>query len=449
MKRIVMQEHDKLVSPVEERHIDYILEEEFSVNPDFLRFFIAQARLTAMDKDRIVGFAEEADCIAVRSATTGEGETDVLVKYGAQDGSLPTAILIENKIRAGFQHDQAERYRKRGEEGKGKGWSDYWTCLVSHSKYLVDWGDFDAVVTLQALQEYFAKETDGRSRFRARVLEQTIRKYEATGIQNIDPGMTRFRAMYAAECDKSLKPAEWEYDKARDAYWDDTWFVFRGTAWPQGVKVVHQARTGRMKLVLPMRVETSLQGMVEQFAAWNPIGSAPKIVVVPFGKAKSAFQVNVPKITDFSIAAQPPLFEEFWAALEFLASFYKRCSDLLPEAVRTSSAHEDLPLEGDSQMIALRAMLLGFMRSTVTCLGTEMPYPLPDLGRLTAATPEEECYFPSLGLMGGFHLEIHRDERQNPYVLSEYWSRQWGDHSVRHKITVSGVLKLDGSGVRR
>jgi hypothetical protein len=224
-----ISEHDKLVSPVEERHIDYILEEEFSLNPDFLRFFLEQARLTAINKGRIVGFADESDCIAVRSATTGKGETDVLVKYGVQNGSLPTAILIEDKIRAGFQRDQAERYRKRGEEGKDKDWSDYWTCLVSHSKYFVDRGDFDAVVTLQALQEYFAKRTDDRSRFRASILEQTIRKYEANGIQNIDPDMTRFRAMYAGECAKSLKPGQWEYDKAKDAWRDDTWFSFRGT----------------------------------------------------------------------------------------------------------------------------------------------------------------------------------------------------------------------------
>jgi hypothetical protein len=436
-------EHDKLVSPVEERHIDYILEEEFSLNPDFLRFFLEQARLTAIDEGRIVGFADEIDCFIVRSATTGKGETDVLVKYGAQNGSLPTAILIEDKIRAGFQRDQAERYRKRGEEGKGKDWSDYWTCLVSHSKYFVDRGDFDAVVTLQALHEYFANKTDERSRFRARILEQTIRKYEATGIQNIDPGMTRFRAMYAAECAKSLKPGQWEYDKARDAWWDDTWFSFRDAAWPQGVKVVHQARTGLMKLVLPIREKESLQGMVEQCAAWHPNGSAPSIAVVPFGETKSAFEISVPKITDSSVAAQPPLFEEFFAALEFLASFYRRCSALLPEALRISSTDEDLSLEGDSKMRALRAMLLGFMRSTVTCLGTEMPYPLPDLQRLTDATPEEKRYFASLGLMGGFLLELRQDERQNPYIRSKYWSRQWGADFVSHKITVSQVLELN------
>jgi hypothetical protein len=255
--------------------------------------------------------------------------------------------------------------------------------------------------------------------------------------------MTHFRAMYAAECAKSLKPGQWEYDKARDAWRDDTWFLFRGTAWPQGVKIVHQARTGRMLLVLPISEQTSLLGVVDQCAAWHPNGSEPTITVVPFGKAKSAFQIRVPEIADFSIAAQQPLFEEFFAALEFLGSFYKRCSDLLPEALPISSTHEDLSLEGDSRMRALQAMLLGFMRSTVTCLGTEMPYPLPDLRRLTAATPEEERYFASLRLMGGFLLELQEDERQNPYILSEYWSRQWGTDSVRHKITVSEVLELD------
>ena len=439
-----ISDHDKLVSPVEERHIDYILEEEFAVNPDFLRFFLEQARLTAANEGRIVGSGDESDCIAVRSVTTGKGETDLLVKYGAQNGSLPTAILIEDKIRADFQPDQPERYRQRGEEGKDKDWSHYWTCLVAHSKYIVDTGDFDAVVTLQTLQKYFfAKKSDERSGFRARILEQTIRKYEATGIQNIDRGMTRFRAMYAAECAKSLKPGQWEYDKARDAWWDDTWFSFHGAAWPRGVKIVHLARTGLMQLVLPFRDETSMQGMVEQCAAWHPNGSAPNIVVVPVGKAKAAFQIIVPKIADFSITAQPPLFEEFFAALEFLASFYKRCSDLLPEALRISSTHEDLSLEEDSRMRALRAILLGFMRSTVTCLGTEMPYPLPDLRRLTAATPQEERYFASLGLMGGFLLELQQDEKQNPYILSEYWSRQWGTDSVRHKITVSKVLPLE------
>jgi hypothetical protein len=254
--------------------------------------------------------------------------------------------------------------------------------------------------------------------------------------------MTRIRAMYAPECAKSLKTGQWEYDKARDAWWDDTWFSFRDVAWPRGVKVVHQARAGLMKLVLPTLEKKSLQATVEQCAAWHANGSAPRVAVVRFGKTRFAFEIDVPKIIDFSIVAEPLRFEDFFAALEFLAICYRRCSALLPEALRISSTHEYVPLEEDSKMRALRAMLLGFMRSTVTCLGTEMPYPLPDLQKLTASIPEEKRYFASLGLVGGFLLELHEDEGQNPYILSEIWSRQWGADSVRHMITVSEVLSL-------
>jgi len=50
------------MSPVEERHIDYILEEEFSIDPDFLTFFLDQARLSAIDKNRIVSVAAKCSC---------------------------------------------------------------------------------------------------------------------------------------------------------------------------------------------------------------------------------------------------------------------------------------------------------------------------------------------------------------------------------------------------
>jgi hypothetical protein len=428
-------------SPVEERHIDYLLEEEFSVNPDFLRFFLEEAHRTATEKSRIVGCTDYGNCIAVRSATTEKGETDLLVKYGIQNGSLRAAILIEDKIRAGFQPDQAKRYRDRGEEGKGREWSNYWTCLVAHSKYSADQIDFDAVVTLQTLQQYLAKRSDERSRFRVRILEQTIRKYESTGLQKIDPVMTRFRAMYASECAKSLNSEKWEYDKARDAWWDDTWFMFRGTAWPKGVKLVHQARTGCMQLILPIDESACLRRVLERSAAEHANSSALKIVVVRIGKAKSAFQIRVPKVTDF--AAQPPDFEDLFAAIEFLAGFYRRYSALLPESLRIPEVEREPLPEGDTFMRALRAMLLGFMRSTVTSLGTEMPYPLPDVRHLTEAIPEAERYFASPGLMGGFLLELGEDEKGGQYILSEHWSRQWGSYSIRHKITASEVVRLD------
>lgn len=173
----------------------------------------------------------------------------------------------------------------------------------------------------------------------------------------------------------------------------------------------------------------------------NLVGSGPSVAVVPVGKAKSAFQINVCKIVDFSISARSPVFEEYFTALEFLARLYSDCSDLLPEPLRIM-VKETTPPQANPRRAALQAMLLGFLRSTVTYLGTDMPYPLPDLSKLSTHTPEAERYFPSRGLMGGFSLELNQDDEQNPYIISTHWSRQWEGEFRRHKITPFEVFRL-------
>lgn len=333
-KSEIISKRGRLLSPVEERHIDFILEEEFSVNPDFLDFFLDRARQGASDTNRIPECAKHKECTAVRSVSTAEGETDLLVMYNSDFEALPTAILIENKIRARFQPDQPARYRKRGDEGKGDKWSGYWTCLVAHTKYTSEKGDFDAVVSLESLLDFFAARPDKRSRFRAEVLAQMIEKYEATGIQRIDEGMTRFRASYASECARVFKPGQWIYDKARDAWWDDSWFFFRGASWPKDVQIRHQARTGCVDLILPIPEDTPLRLMEKQWLSQPSHGLRRKISVIPIGKNKHAIQTCVPRVLDFSSGAPSPEFGEFFAAIEFLAELYKECSPLLPEHLR-------------------------------------------------------------------------------------------------------------------
>lgn len=368
----------ELSSPVEERHIDYILEEEFSLNRDFLQFFLDQARLGAPEQALIFVCTDEAQCVAVRSAITGKGESDLLVKYGPL-GVLPTAILIEDKIRAGFQPKQPERYRERGEHGKGKEWARYWTCLVGPAKYISEAKGFNASVSIETLLEYFAGRTDDRSQFRARILMRTIKKFEATGVQILDSGMTNFRAMYAAECEKRLDPARWIYDKPKDAWWDDTWFAFRSISWPKSIKVRHQARTGFVDLILPLDDQDVLRKGLEFWRYSYPDNPGPSMKIIPIGrkKNKSAFQIPVPKIVEFTGETQPD-FEEIFSAIEFLSGLYEQSCHLLPESLRCSARSAAVAYDESQQFRALRAMLHGFMRSTVLSLGTQLPWPLPE-----------------------------------------------------------------------
>ena len=432
----------ELFSPVEERHIDYILEEEFNLNRDFLRFFLDQARLGAPDQTVIFACADDAQCAAVRSVTTREGESDLLVTYGPSVG-LPTAILIEDKIRASFQPRQPERYRERGDCGKGKGWSQYWTCLVGPRKYIAKSTAFDATVSIEALQKYFAGRADDRSQFRARILRRTIEKFEAAGVQIVDPGVTEFRGMYAAECEHRLGPTQWIYDKPRDAWWDDTWFSFQSVRWPRSIEVRHQARTGFVDLILPLDDQDVLHKMLEFWRYSYPSSAGPSVNIIPIGKEKKkfAFRVPVRKIVEFTGKTRPD-FEEIFTKIEFLSGLYERSCHLLPESLRCSAPAPAGADARSQQLRALRAMLHGFMRSTVVSLGTQMPYPLPEPHLLSEEVPSEERYFASPGLMGGFMLVLREDERHSPYILSQYWSRQWGTGSVRHKITTSEVLCL-------
>ena len=430
----------ELFSPVEERHIDYILEEEFTLNRDFLRFFLDQARRAAPDQAIIFACTGEAQCAAVRSVTTGKGESDLLVTYGPT-GVLPTAILIEDKIRAGFQPKQPERYRDRGEHGKGKEWSQYWTCLVGPMKYIAKSKEFDASVSIETLQQYFAARTDDRSQFRAGILGRTIKKFEATGVQIIDTDMTDFRAIYAAECEKRLDHTQWIYDKPREAWWDDTWFSFQSVFWPRSIKVRHQARTGFVDLILPLDDQELLRKVLEFWRDSYPNNPGPSVNIIPIGKNKSALQIAVAKIVEFTRQTRPD-FEEVFSAIEFIAGLYERSCHLLPESLRCSTRTAPPADTRNQQLRALRAMLHGFMRSTVVSLGTQMPYPLPEPHSLSEHVPSKERYFASPGLMGGFMLVLGEDEKHNPYILSEYWSRQWGADSVRHKITTSEVRRL-------
>lgn len=427
------------LSPVEERHIDYILEEEFCVSSEFLNFFIEQARRSAKDASSIPQPIEEHGCKAVRSVTTGSGESDVLVTYRSS-APLPIGILIEDKIRAGFQPDQPSRYRVRGDAGKGSIWSDYWTCLIAHYKYASSPGDFDTIITLQDLHAYFAGLSDSRSQFRARTLERAIQKYETTGLQKKDENVTRFRYLYASEFEARLPLDRWWHQPARDAWWGDTWFECRGLIWPKGVFIRHQSEPGRMQLIFPFKDESLFRSIVAEHAAWQENVPAPPIELVSVGKGKLAFQLHVPPILDFVAGGTP--FEEYFSAIEYLGNFYKRFSDMLPPEFRIMQFTKD-PSSVDTHMMALDIMLLGYIRSTVTLLGTAMPYPLPNLSSLTAETPAAERYFASLGLMGGFELELFREDCSQLYIIATQSSRQWGTFEVRHKITASEVRLLD------
>jgi len=309
-------------SPVQEHHIDFLLEEEFACNPGFLDFFVEAAQehfkplSIGIALEKVIKPCSEWNCRVIRSVTTAKGETDVLAIYHSAEKPNRVAILIENKIRAGFQKDQAERYRDRGEVGrKNKEWEFYWTCLISPENYAQDNMGFDTRLSLEKLATFFSGE-DERTRFKLRVMQRALKRFDETGLQTKDEPMTRFRAFYAKEAAGFFREGEVNWPKARDAWWDDTWFDFTGGGLPAGAKITHKSKDGVIDLAFS---ETRVNSLRKALAKCPH----PSEIIAEQTHKSASFRICVKPISDFieSDATKATVVESFRRIRDLLA-FY-------------------------------------------------------------------------------------------------------------------------------
>ncbi len=82
------------------------------------------------------------------------GETDVLLVIRQTTGSR-LAVMIENKIDAAFQPNQAERYKLRGR--KGKDWEYFVTVLCGPEKYIAEERKLNTWVAYLSIEDILAK----------------------------------------------------------------------------------------------------------------------------------------------------------------------------------------------------------------------------------------------------------------------------------------------------
>jgi len=109
-----------------ERDIDLLLAEEFSVNPSFARWFRSKTKFSHSTAEVESVFVSKSD---------NTGESDLVIVFAGGDKKF--AILIEDKIDAPVQPDQAQRYRLRADKEIAKGaWSDYVIVLCAPRYYV-------------------------------------------------------------------------------------------------------------------------------------------------------------------------------------------------------------------------------------------------------------------------------------------------------------------------
>ena len=129
-----------------ERDVDLLLAEEFGVNPAF-----------ADHVKSLTKFAGEPATVAEFWVSKSDtlGESDLVVVYQRSDGSR-FALLIEDKVDANLQPDQAARYRMRAERERSKGmYADFEVILCSPAFYFENHGDlgvFDRRISFEQLK---------------------------------------------------------------------------------------------------------------------------------------------------------------------------------------------------------------------------------------------------------------------------------------------------------
>jgi len=202
----VTKKRDLVFSSITERDVDLLLVEELRCSPKFQNWFLG---LLAANKS-IPAFGSVADICVQHSVSDskGSGESDIQLDFTAVRAgrSERWSVFIEDKMAAGFQPGQPQRYLSRAESHKNRlNLDGAVAILVAPEEYLSETPgseDFNARVSYEQLRSYFDARTtesgEAGTRFahKAGMLEQAVRRYRRGWTAKEDPVVTRFWADY-------------------------------------------------------------------------------------------------------------------------------------------------------------------------------------------------------------------------------------------------------------
>ena len=226
---------------VAERDIDMLFLEEFNVSTEFSSWFYS----------KVTGKSGAPGCDGAWHSVSDStlGESDLLVSY--EDGS---AILMENKIDAVVQPNQAHRYDLRGEKGIVEGhWKSYKTCMVAPLRYLEKEADsqhYDVCISYESVRDWFVKYSldEKRADYKALVVEEAI-KQNRRGYQPVtDLLVTRFWSDYWQLATRDYPALEMKKPGNKPSNAD--WPAFRPQSLSVDANIVHKLRRGVVDLQL-------------------------------------------------------------------------------------------------------------------------------------------------------------------------------------------------------
>lgn len=177
------------VEAIQERDIDFLLLEEIKCNKDFINWFVS----------KILGEGIKFELLKAwhSISSDGMGQSDVVFKIDSSGKTI--LFLIENKLNADFQPEQANRYHTRGNSFMNRQECDeYNTILFAPQKYQSRTNGFHYHISYEDLRDWFLNQNNLGSRglFKVEMLNAAIEKLRRGYTPIINDAATKFRWEY-------------------------------------------------------------------------------------------------------------------------------------------------------------------------------------------------------------------------------------------------------------
>ena len=275
-----MTESSRLIDHVLERDLDLVLMGALFASEPFRAFMLKSA----------VGWTERHSLVRTCvSEMADAGESDVLLVVDLE-GADRLAVMIEDKISAPFQPEQANRYRQRGEQGIQDGrWNRFTTCLCAPEGYLAEarpMEEWCAYISLELISEWARQSNDRYDAFVAAICEEAVAKRDAQ-VREKSPEATAFWEAYRRLASQLLP----EVDITRLpplVSLASPWPRFGAAALPADVLLEHKPQQGRVDLTF---VKSTLEALRRRLPTMLPFD----VKLAKTGQS-AALRIAVPRV---------------------------------------------------------------------------------------------------------------------------------------------------------
>ena len=271
-----------------ERDIDVFLAEEFSVSADFCRWFLSSVSKESFDSFKMVEIEV--------SKVEAEGESDLVVVFEHAETKIRKAALIENKIDATLQHDQAARYYRRGNQSVKRGEFQEFIVVLCAPQLYVDASNaasgFNNFISYESISAFLSTNCDSiRSQYRASFIATAADRANTAWVRVIDEATELYWKV-------AHKIASMRYPilemKQRKLTKDSRWILFRPTGVSSQVSIDLKGAQGVADLTFKNTQSELLASAIEDYLDTD-------MTIVQVRKSSSIRLIGVPlTITEIS-----------------------------------------------------------------------------------------------------------------------------------------------------